>query len=142
MKAYRVIAHAIAVCVVLQAAWIAAGVFTAGKKVDDGKTISSLDDFDNWGVGLHSLFAMIIPVLAIALLITAFVIKEPGAPKWAGYVFGDVVLQWVLAFIAFGVPALGVLHAVNAFIMIGLAEMAARKVGVVGLHATAAPASV
>jgi hypothetical protein len=85
---------------------------------------------------------MVIPVLAIALLITAFVVKVPGAPKWAGYVFGDVVLQWVLAFIAFGVPALGVLHAVNAFIMIGLAEVAARKVAGVGPRAATAPASV
>ena len=142
MKAFKGLAHAISACVVLQAAWIAAGVFVAGKKVDDGKTISSLDDFGNWGFALHSIFAMIIPVLAIALLIVAFVVKVPGAPKWAGYVFGDVVVQWVLAFIAFGVPALGVLHAFNAFIMIGLAETAARKVGVTELPAAAAPASV
>jgi hypothetical protein len=127
MKAYKGLAHAIAVCVVLQAAWIAAASFNVAKETDDGKAITE-DNFRSWGVNLHSTFALIIPLLAIALLITAFVIKQPGATKWAGFVFGDVVLQWVLAIIAFSVPAIGVLHAVNAFAMIGLAEMAARQV--------------
>jgi hypothetical protein len=127
MKAYKGLAHAIAACVVLQAAWIAVGTFTVGKQTDDGKTVTE-DNFGNWGMNLHSIFAIIIPVLAIALLVTAFVIKRPGAPKWAGLVFGDVVLQWVLAIIAFGVPAIGALHGVNAFVMIVLAEKAARDV--------------
>jgi hypothetical protein len=116
MKAFKGLAHAISACVVLQAAWIAAG-----------KTITE-DNFRNWGMNAHSIFAIIIPILAIALLVTAFVIKRPGAPKWAGLVFGAVVLQWVLAIIAYAVPVIGVLHAVNAFVMIGLAEVAARQV--------------
>jgi hypothetical protein len=141
MKAYRIIAHAIAACVVLQAAWIAAGTFTLAKQTDDGKTITE-DNFRNWAMNAHSIFAIIIPILAIALLVTAFVIKQPGAPKWAGLVFGSVLLQWVLAIIAYAVPVIGVLHAVNAFVMIGLAEMAARNVGVVGPPVAATPASV
>jgi hypothetical protein len=127
MKAFKGLAHAIAACVVLQAAWIAAGTFTLANQADDGKTITE-DNFRNWGMNAHSIFAIIIPILAIALLITAFVIKRPGAPKWAGLVFGAVVLQWVLAIIAYAVPVVGVLHAVNAFVMIGVAEMAARQV--------------
>jgi hypothetical protein len=127
MKAFKGLAHAISACVVLQAAWIAAGTFTLAKQTDDGKTITE-DNFRNWGMNAHSIFAIIIPILAIALLVTAFVIKRPGAPKWAGLVFGAVVLQWVLAIIAYGVPVIGVLHAVNAFVMIGLAEAAARQV--------------
>jgi hypothetical protein len=141
MKAYKGLAHAIAACVVLQAAWIAAGAFTLGKAADDGKTITE-DNFRSWGMNLHSIFAILIPILAIALLITAFVIKRPGAPKWAGLVFGDVVLQWVLAIIAFGVPAIGVLHGVNAFVMIGLAEMAARQVSGAALTEPAGAAAV
>jgi hypothetical protein len=141
MKAYKGLAHAIAACVVLQAAWIAAGTFTLGKAADDGKTITE-DNFRSWGMNLHSIFAILIPILAIALLITAFVIKRPGAPKWAGLVFGDVVLQWVLAIIAFGVPAIGVLHGVNAFVMIGLAEMAARQVSGAALTEPAGAAAV
>lgn len=141
MKAYKGLAHAIAACVVLQAAWIAAGAFTLGKAADDGKTITE-DNFRSWGMNLHSIFAILIPILAIALLITAFVIKRPGAPKWAGLVFGDVVLQWVLAIIAFGVPAIGVLHGVNAFVMIGLAEMAARQVSGAALTEAAGAAAV
>jgi hypothetical protein len=127
MKAFKGLAHAISACVVLQAAWIAAGTFDLANKTEDGKTITD-DNFRNWGLNAHSIFAIIIPILAIALLVTAFVIKRPGAPKWAGYVFGSVVLQWVLAIIAYAVPVIGVLHAVNAFVMIGLAEGAARQV--------------
>jgi hypothetical protein len=127
MKAYRVLAHAIAVCVVLQAAWIAASGFRVAKTTDDGKSITE-DNFQSWGVTLHSTFAIVIPILAIGLIVAAFVIKRPGAMKWAGFVFGDVLLQWVLAIVAFSVSAIGVLHAVNAFAMIGLAEMAARQV--------------
>jgi hypothetical protein len=127
MKAYKGLAHAIAICVVLQAAWIAASGFRVAKATDDAKSITE-DNFQSWGVTLHSTFALIIPILAIAMIVTAFVIKRPGALKWAGYVFGDVLLQWVLAIIAFSASGIGVLHGVNAFVMIGLAEMAARQV--------------
>ena len=141
MKAYKGLAHAIAACVVLQAAWIAASGFRVAKTTDDGKSITE-DNFQSWGVTLHSTFALIIPILAIALLITTFVIKRPGATKWAGFVFGDVLLQWVLAIIAFGVPAIGVLHGVNAFVMIGLSEMAARQVSGPALVEPAGAATV
>jgi hypothetical protein len=141
MKAYKGLAHAITACVVLQVAWIAAGTFFLAKETDDGKTITE-DNFRSWGMDLHSIFAMIIPVLAIALLIAAFVIKRPGAPKWAGLVFGTVVLQWVLAIIAFGVPAVGVLHALNAFVMAGLAEKAASEVSNAAVPEPAGTAAV
>jgi hypothetical protein len=48
----------------------------------------------------------------------------------------------VLAIIAFGVPAIGVLHGVNAFVMIGLAEMAARQVSGAALTEPAGAAAV
>ena len=40
-------------------------------------------------------------------------------------VFLDVVLRWVLAFVSFGVWAVGILHGLNAFLMFGLGLMAA-----------------
>jgi hypothetical protein len=128
-SAYKGIAHAIAAGVVLQAVWIALAWFMVIKDLDDGKTITK-DYEGNFAHGLHSIFGMgVLPLLGIALLVVAFLVKTPGAVKWAGYVLLAIVLQIVLAFISFGVPAIGALHGLNAFVIIGLAEVAARQLG-------------
>jgi hypothetical protein len=89
---------------------------------------------------MHGLFGTgIIPLLAILLLIVSFFAKIPGGSKWAGYVFLAVVVQIVLAFLAFGVPALGFLHPVNAFVLMGVAATAGRRARLVG-SAAAVPA--
>jgi hypothetical protein len=48
--------------------------------------------------------------------------------KWAGFTFLAIVVQVVLAFVSFGVPIIGVLHGINAFVVLGLAIYAARQV--------------
>lgn len=128
-SAYKGIAHAIAVCVVLQAAWIALGTFWLFSDVEDGAIVT--EDYDyNAGQALHSVFGMmLIPLLAIALLVVSLLAKVPGGTKWAGFVFLAVVVQVVLAILSYAVPALGVLHGLNAFVLIGVAELAARRVG-------------
>ncbi len=45
----------------------------------------------------------------------------PGARKWAGIVFGLIVLQVALAFVAFGAPIVGALHGINALAILGTA---------------------
>jgi hypothetical protein len=128
MKAYRIIAHLIAGCVVLQAMWIGLGNFTMFHDIDNGKVIDE-NNARNLGVNLHGLFGLgVIPLLAIALLILSFFVKFPGSTQWAGYVVLGVVLQIALVFLAFPIPAFGALHALNAFAVIGLAENAARRV--------------
>jgi peptidoglycan biosynthesis protein MviN/MurJ (putative lipid II flippase) len=117
---------AIAVGVVLQAAFIALGTFALSKDADDGKAIDK-DHFDNIGLTLHGIFAIVVAVLAIALLAISFSSGVPEGPKWAGYVFLAVLVQWVLAAISFAVPAVGLLHGINAFVVAALASMAARK---------------
>jgi hypothetical protein len=117
--AYRTLAHLIALLVVLQAAFIAAGVFQLTKSIDDGKTIPK--DYANFGITMHAIIGeTVIPVIALALLVLAFFVKVPGAVKWAAIVFGIVVLQVVLAFISSGVPGLGLLHGINALVLLGL----------------------
>lgn len=138
MKAYRTIAHLIAACVVLQAAWIALGNFTMFKSIDDGSVIDE-NNARNAGVNLHGIFGLgIIPLLAIALLILSFFVKFPGSTQWAGYVLLDVVLQIALVFLAYPIPVFGLLHAVNAFALIGLAEVTARRASGSGVTADAA----
>ena len=127
-SAYRVIARLVAVGVILQAMFIALGTFLPWKDVDDG-LIVNVDYEGNWAQGMHGLFGMmVIPLLAIVLLIVSFFAHIRGGVKWAGIVLGLVVLQVVLAFTSFGIPAVGALHGLNAFAVLFAADYAARRV--------------
>jgi hypothetical protein len=122
---YRVLAGLVALCVVLQASFIAGGWFGAIKEMDDGAVFDK-DSEGNIGHGLHAIFGMyVIPLLAIA----SFFAKVPGGVRWALYVFGLVVLQFMLAFVAFSVPVIGALHGINAIVLLGVAGYASRRVG-------------
>ena len=120
LKAYRGFAYAIAVGVLLQAAFIAYGVFSIG----DGGT---LEEEDNTGIGLHGLTGgLIIPLLTIILLVLSFFTKTKNASKRAGMVFGAVLIQQFLAGFGQDVPFLGALHGLNAFVILGSSAYAAR----------------
>jgi hypothetical protein len=125
---YRVLGIAISVMVVLQASFIAFGVFDVRKQVDDNGSIGEDAVGDIAGFGLHSLGAMVVSLLVIALLIVSFFVKVPGAIQWAAIVFGVTLLQWILAIFAFPAPIVGLLHGINAFAIAGTASVAARKI--------------
>lgn len=129
---YVWLSRLIALGVVLQAAFIAFGTFDILNAADDGRAYTG--DF-NSGQVLHSVFGtIVIPLLAIIMLIVSFFARIPGGVKYAGIVFGLVVLQFLLAVIAFPVPVLGILHGINAFALAAVAGLAGRK-------ATTAPPS-
>jgi hypothetical protein len=131
MKAtYRVLALLIPVIVALQASFIALGVFGLGSWVDKGNdfTKSVLESggaSGDVGFMLHSIGADAAALVALLLLIVSFFAKIEGGVRAALFVFLDVVLQWVLAFVSFGVWAVGILHGLNAFLLFGLGMMAA-----------------
>lgn len=125
MKAtYRVLAYLIPVLVAVQAAAIAAGTFAVLGSVDDG-TPYTKSAGENAGQVVHSVVAMVIAVVALALLVVSFFAKIDGGSKWAGFVVLSVVFQFVVAAFAFSVPVIGVLHGLNAIAMFGLGMMAA-----------------
>ena len=125
--AYRVLAGLISVGVLVQAMAIALAWFTAIKDVDDGLVIDKNYD-GNWAHSLHGTNGMmVIPLLALLLLIVSFFAHIDGGIKWALYVVGLVVLQIVLAFAAFGAPALGALHGLNALAILVVSVLAARR---------------
>jgi hypothetical protein len=126
---YRVIAQLIAFAIVVQAAVIAFGLFGIWSDVDDGKVVT--DGYEgNGGFAIHSILGSgVIPLLALLLLVISFFVKVDGAVKWAGLVVLAVAVQITLAFISFGAPAVGLLHAANAFVIAGAASMAARRAG-------------
>lgn len=126
-QTYRVLAGLIALGVVVQAAAIAFGWFDAINEVDNGGVID--ENFEpNAGHLVHGVNGMyVMPLLGLVFLIVALVAgrKIPRGRTWAGIVFAAIVLQVVLAFLAFGIPALGALHGLNALVIFGSAVRAA-----------------
>jgi len=132
-SAYRVIARLVALGVVLQASFVALGWFLTLNDIDGGQVVDKafLED-EGWNIGLtlHSVVGlMIMPLLALVLLIVSFFAKIPGGIKWAGFVVLAVVVQVALALVGFSAPVLGALHGINAFVVLGVAEFAARRAG-------------
>jgi hypothetical protein len=137
--AYRILAMLIAAGVVVQAAAIAFALFDIEHQTDDGKFYSK--DSHNGGVELHMVLGnMVIPIIALLLLIVSFFARIPGGVKWAAITFGVLVLQIVLAFGGDSVPAIGVLHGINAFALAAVASIAMRKARLADAPAPAAAA--
>lgn len=134
-RAYQIICHLIAACVVIQAAAIAWATFTVAQSVGEGAALSA--DSDIYGFLVHSIVGqMVIPLLALALLIVALIGKV--GIRWAAWVLVAVLVQVFLGYTSFDLPGLGILHGINAFVVLGLAETGARSVG---LQKVQAPAS-
>lgn len=126
---YQWLARLIAVGVVLQAAFVAYGMFEVFNAAGDGRAFTE-DTADNLGQSLHSTVGLvIIPVLALALLVVSFFAKVPGGVRLAGIVVGLVALQILLGMVSFPVPVLGLLHGVNAFALAGVAGFAGGRAG-------------
>ena len=137
---YRVLAQLIVAGVVVQAMVVAFGVFQAFSDVDDGQALtkSTLEDNAPAGLILHSIIgSTAIPLLAIILFIIAFFAKVDQGVKWAGFVLLAVIVQVVLGIASHAVPALGLLHGLNAFAVAGLAAVAARRAMGTGVAPTA-----
>jgi FtsH-binding integral membrane protein len=100
------------IAVIVQISLVGVGAFHAAKVVDDQKSISQ-DSFDSW-FGLHAAFGYIVVLLGLVFLLIALALRDGSRIKLALGVLGLLVLQVVLAWLAFGVPALGWLHPINA----------------------------
>ena len=127
-QTYRALASLIALGVLVQAASVAFGWFEVIRDVENGLVFDENSEF-NLGQIVHLYGGLyIIPALGLILLIVSFFAAKtvPGARKWAGIVFGLIVLQVALAILAFAVTAgIGALHGVNALLLLGCAGRAA-----------------
>lgn len=128
-NAYRYLAMATGTLVVLQAAAIAWAVFGLVDDVDSGTLVDKNYD-GNAGFALHSMIGwMILPLVALVLLVVGYLIRDvDGALKWAGIIFGLVVLQDLLAVVSFAAPVVGVLHGINALALLVVSFAAVRIV--------------
>jgi hypothetical protein len=137
--AYKYLAYAIDLLILLQAAAIAWAVFGLTAWIEDGHTLSkSAIDGDKTlfseenGFAIHGISGtMVIPLVALVLLIISFFAKVPEGVKWASMIFVGIVLQVVLGVAAHSVPALGFIHGFWALLLFWLAWRAARQADVV-----------
>lgn len=124
-KAYKIVAHLIAAVVVIQAATVAWGAFeTIGMLIAEQEITGP-----PLGGQLHGYGGMfLMPALALALLVISLIARS--GLKWALWVLLAVIVQIALAFasIMLGASWIGALHGINAFVILALAEVAARSV--------------
>lgn len=141
-RTYGVLAFLISFAVVVQAMLIVWGIAGLEKWIDDGGVLDKAaaeSDEKLWpevvGLMIHGMNGMmIIPALALLLLIFSFFAKVDGGVKMAIIVLVLVAVQITLGLIGHSVPALGALHGLNAFLLLGSAVHAGmrsrRKTGV------------
>jgi hypothetical protein len=137
-RVYQIICHLVAACVVVQAAVIAWSTFAILGASEDGGAVSAESGLA--GFIVHSVVGqMVIPALVVVLLVIAL-IGRIGV-KWAAWLLVAVLVQLILAYSSFDLPGLGLLHGINAFVIIGLAETGARSVADQKVVRTGAPIS-
>jgi hypothetical protein len=133
------------VMVVLQIAFAGYGAFYATHKLEDEGSSITDKTFED-GFGIHIGFGYLVWLAAIVLLLLGVV---AGVGRWRlgkhGVLALLLTLQVLLAWFGGAVPAIGALHPLNAFVILGLTlsivwdGWQARKVAPLSQPAPAAP---
>jgi hypothetical protein len=134
-QTYKILARIIAILVVIQAmtmVFAVAGFFTW---IDDGGSADSSTlkegNFPSFtgdvGFMIHGISGMnLIPLVALLLLIVSFFAKVPRGVLLAVVVVVSTALQIFAGLTAHDVPAIGLVHGLNAFILFGAALAASQ----------------
>jgi hypothetical protein len=134
-QVYRVLASLIALLVVVQAMTMVLAVAGFFKWIDDGHSADhELLNADNppdftgsVGFMIHGISGMnAIPLAALLLLIASFFAKVPRGIVLALVVVVLTAIQVTAGIMAHEVPAVGLVHGLNAFLLFGAAVMATR----------------
>ena len=150
-SAYKFLAYAIDVLILLQAAAMAWAVFGLSSWIEDGNTITKakLENHDGFlfaeerGFMIHGINGqLLIPLIGLILLIISFFAKVPEGVKFAAMLFGGIVVQVALGIAAHGLPALGFIHGFWALLLFALAFRAAKQADLVASPPTPEAATV
>lgn len=142
---YKVLAFVVAAEVVIQAMAMVYAVAGEGKWVMEGgvldKAVIESREFvfpEVLGYAVHGINgSIVVPLVALALLVTSFFAKTPGGVKWAGLVLLLVAAQASLGFAGHSIPVLGALHGLNALLLFSTAVYTGLRVR----RAASAPAA-
>ena len=106
--------------IILQVGFAGYGAFFVAHKTDNGGVVNE-DTFED-GFGLHAGFGYIVVLAGLIFLLIGV---AGGVGKWRlgrhGLLFLLLVLQVLLAWIAFETPQVGFLHPINALFIFTLA---------------------
>ena len=130
--AYRALASLIAIEIAIQAAAITYYIFGRGKSINgsgvvDKATIEShAGNFEGAsGFPIHSLNGeKVIPLLVILLLLVSFFARVARGVLWAGLLCVLVAVQVFLGLFGRSMPVLGLLHGLNALVLLTVAIIA------------------
>jgi hypothetical protein len=121
--AFRIWASLVSLAVIVQVGLAAYGGFHAAD-VSDDKGVITKHGVEH-GFNPHSALGYLIVLGGLVLLILAFFARRDPAgtarPKWAGILFGLLIVQVLLAWLGGAVAGLGVLHGMNALAVAGVA---------------------
>jgi uncharacterized protein DUF6220 len=124
--AFRYLTSILFLAVVVQVALAGYGAFYAVDKADDNGSIST--DAVEHGFNAHAVLGTIIVVVMLLLLIVALAGRLGRSYlHYAGGLFLLGILQMVFAALGAAVPALGVLHAINALAIYAAAALLAHR---------------
>lgn len=133
---YKYLAHLISLLVVFQSAVVVWAMAVEIRFRIDNPGAGAGDIPFPIGAQIHGLVGMyVIPIAALVLVALSLVLKD--GRKWALLVLLAAVVQVALGLGGIMVSEyLGLLHGLNAFVLLGFAEMAAWRLGR-GTHAKA-----
>ncbi len=139
---FRVLTSVLFVAIVAQVALAALGSFRA---VHDSKSVPLSQKSIESGFNAHAALGYIIVLLMLLMLVVAAAGRlEPMKVKLAGALFVLGIVQAILGMASESVPAIGLLHGINALAIYALAGLLAHKswTGDRGRPTTAAAATV
>jgi hypothetical protein len=126
--AYRVLAYIIAALVAVQAAAIGYAVFAQMKFMENGGTLDSATNAPgDVALIFHAFDGGTVLLAALALLIVSFFAKIPHGVRWAVIVLVCTIVQIALGTLSRLVTAIGAVHGAVAFVLFGVAVMAAMR---------------
>ena len=121
---YKFWAAIVSVGVVIQVGFAGYGAFYVAHTIDNNEPKAITEKGFEDGFGAHAGFGYLVVLAGILLLVIAAIGRQGGPRiKRTGLLAGLFVLQVILAWVGFGVPAVGALHPINALLIVGLSFM-------------------
>jgi hypothetical protein len=116
---YRVWAAIVVAAVVVQIGLAGYGAFYTANKVEDASINQDIFD-DGWGIHAGFGYLLLLAGLLLVLIALGARVGRRRVLQALG-LFGLLILQMLLAWFGFEVPVIGILHPINAFLILGLA---------------------
>lgn len=132
---YRILAWTIAIEVAVQAAVIAFAAMGLNHWIEQGHVLDkatmngpTMPYAGVVGYIIHGINGeIIIPILTVLFVLSAFVARIPRGVQHALLVLGLLVVQVALGVYGHGLPVLGLLHGLNAIALFAAAALAGRR---------------